>query len=530
MHCVIGSGPAGVACAQALLRRGAEVRLLDAGIELEPDRAKIVRQLGAGPPSSWLPEHVAVLKESMQATAKGIPLKRVFGSDFPYRDADLHVPATYQGVGILPSLALGGFSNVWGAAMLPGADADLGDWPVKNADLSEHYRAVLEFTGLSAQRDDLERVFPLYLTDPGALQLSRQAHGLLAHWERHRAGLQADGLHFGRARLAVRAARSPQDAGCVYCGLCMYGCPYGYIYNSADTVRQMQQQPRFTYQPDTIVTALRETAGRPVVEGYHRKSREHFTLEAGRVYLAAGVIPTTKILLQSLAAYDRPQRIRDSQYFLVPMVLGRRTPGVQSEALYTLSQLFLEIQNPRVNRHVVHLQVYSYNDLIGQGVRRAFGPLARPLSWLARRLEERLVIVQGYLHSDDSASILMTLKRGGSPASDRLQIQAELNPETPRALRRVVRTLLRHARSLGGLPLPPLMQVAEPGRGFHSGGSFPMRSQPGPFESDRLGRPQGWQRIHVVDASVFPSVPASAITLSVMANAHRIGWEGAALV
>ena len=36
------------------------------------------------------------------------------------------------------------------------------------------------------------------------------------------------------------------------------------------------------------------------------------------------------------------------------------------------------------------------------------------------------------------------------------------------------------------------------------------------------------ERVHVVDASVFPSLPATTITLSVMANAHRIGAVAAA--
>lgn len=36
MHGVIGSGPAGVACAKALLARGANMLMLDAGLELEP--------------------------------------------------------------------------------------------------------------------------------------------------------------------------------------------------------------------------------------------------------------------------------------------------------------------------------------------------------------------------------------------------------------------------------------------------------------------------------------------------------------
>jgi choline dehydrogenase-like flavoprotein len=54
-----------------------------------------------------------------------------------------------------------------------------------------------------------------------------------------------------------------------------------------------------------------------------------------------------------------------------------------------------------------------------------------------------------------------------------------------------------------------------------------MRRNPRAFEVDLLGRPNGFSRLHLVDASVFPSLPATTITLSVMANAHRIG--GAAL-
>jgi choline dehydrogenase-like flavoprotein len=54
-----------------------------------------------------------------------------------------------------------------------------------------------------------------------------------------------------------------------------------------------------------------------------------------------------------------------------------------------------------------------------------------------------------------------------------------------------------------------------------------MRAQPGAFESDSLGRPSGWSRVHVVDASVLPAIPSTTITFSVMANAHRIGWQTA---
>jgi len=522
MYCVIGSGPAGVACAKALLARGATVRMLDAGLELEPDRARLVRELASVKPAEWRPEQIARLKEGMTASASGLPLKLIFGSDFPYRETETHIPWRGEGTSTRPSLALGGLSNTWGASLLPYRDADIGDWPIKLAELEPHYRAAAKITGLAAQSDALADQFPLY-GDAQPLPPSRQADRLLGQLDRHRAHLQDHAWYFGRARLAVRARDLGKDIGCVRCGFCMYGCPYGCIYNSADTVRELCADKNFSYQRDVIVTLLREASGKVTIEGYHRQTRAPLAFAADRVYLAAGVIPTAQILLRSVGAYDRPLSLRDSQYFLLPLLMARGARDVETEPLYTLSQVFIEICNPQISRYTVHLQIYTYSDLIGQAVRQSLGPL----KFLARPLVERMLIVQGFLHSDESPTIEMTLRRSGENGRDCLHLVPQAKPEARRTVKRVVRELLRQSRRLGGMVVPPMLQVAKPGRSFHNGGSIPMRQQPGPWESDRLGRPHGWTRVHVVDASAFPSVPATTITLSVMANAHRIGWETA---
>lgn len=523
MHCVIGSGPAGTACAKALLQRGAEVLMLDAGIELENDRAKTVRELSEMKFSDWPREKIAEIKSGMNVPAKGLPQKLAFGSNYPYRETDAHAAWRGNGASVRPSLALGGFSSVWGAAMLPYRDADTENWPVKNKGLAQHYRAVLEFTGLAAQRDDLEEFFPLHSENPGSLQSSRQANSLLKNLECHCDALREKGWCFGRARLAVRAANNSKGVGCVYCGVCLHGCPYGCIYNSADTVAEMRADARFKYQRDVIVTKLRENSEKIFIEGYNRRTREPLSFEANRVYLAAGIVPTTQILLRSQNAYDRPLRARDSQYFVFPLITARRARDVRSEALYTLSQLFIELNHPQISRRTVHLQIYTYNDIVGQAVRKSLGPL----KMFARQIEERILIAQGYLHSDDSPEIEMTLKRDGE--KDFLQLDAKPNPETRRTVKKVLRELFWNARKLGAAPVTPLLQMTQPGQGFHSGGTFPMREKPAEFESDRHGRPHGWSRVHAVDATVFPSVPATTITLPVMANAHRIGWETATL-
>jgi choline dehydrogenase-like flavoprotein len=61
------------------------------------------------------------------------------------------------------------------------------------------------------------------------------------------------------------------------------------------------------------------------------------------------------------------------------------------------------------------------------------------------------------------------------------------------------------------------------GKSYHWGGTFPHAERPtGRFSSDTFGRVAPWTRVHLVDASVFPTVPATTFTLTVMANAHRI--------
>lgn len=524
MHCVVGSGPAGVACARALLDRGVTVRMLDAGLTLEPSRADAVRRLGDASPDVWAPELLELIKSDTSPGSNGVPTKLAFGSDFPYRDDGRGTLCHASGVGLRPSMALGGLSNVWGAAVLPYRDSDLGDWPVRHDDLARHYGAVLGMTGLAARHDDLEELFPLYVNDLGVLGPSRQAGALMAHLERHRAHLRTSGIYFGASRLTVRARRAPDDRGCVYCGTCLHGCPYGFIYNSADTVRGLKADGRFAYEPDVVVSAVSERENGVVVRGHRRQTAQPIEFAADRVYLATGAVPTTEILLRSLGAYDRTVWLKDSQYFVLPLLVRRRTSGARQEALHTLAQVFVEIVDPVVSPYTVHLQIYSYSDLVTSALRRSLGRLAP--DGLVRRLEDRLVVMQGYLHSAVSSQIGVTLRRSGAEAS-RLELAASLNPEAARTVRRVTAKLARHARRLGALPLRPLLQITEPGRGFHSGGSFPMSCEPGPFETDVLGRPRGWRRLHAVDASVFPSIPATTITLSVMANAHRIGWESA---
>ena len=205
--------------------------MLDAGLTLEADRLGLVEKLKRSRPEDWAPADLAAYQAGMNPDVGGVPLKLVYGSDFAYREADEHLGVHYDNVGLRPSLARGGLSNVWGAAMMPYLERDLRNgrsslprWRhITQAVLAVHrtvrlprliWRSCSRFTPA---------------TSPTCVPAGN-ASNCWRPWSATGTALAARGIHFGRSRLAVRGNLPPADGGCVYCRLCMYGCPYGYIY------------------------------------------------------------------------------------------------------------------------------------------------------------------------------------------------------------------------------------------------------------------------------------------------------------
>jgi choline dehydrogenase-like flavoprotein len=514
---VIGSGPAGVAAAQALSDRGQGVAVLDAGDTIEAGGMAVFDALARSEPERWPPELARRARGGFAVGVRHVPLKPAYGSLFPYALEDPDLPLAREHVETLPSLAYGGLSNSWGASILPFRRRDIEDWPVSLAELRPHYEAVLRFVPIAAERDELAEILPLYTDSPGSLRRGPQARMVQGHLRRHAAALGRAGVAFGASRLAV-VASSEGPRRCRYSGLCLHGCPYGSIYNASHTLERLVRRGNVGYRGGVYVDRLTEAEDGVRID-FHERGRPLRTgrLTASRVFVACGSISSTRLVLESLgrARWRRP--LHDSQYFVIPMLTLRAAPVSVATQGNTLAQLFVELDDARISAHSVHLQIYGYNDTMLSilTARAPAGATAR-LERALRPVLGRLVVVQGYLHSADSPGLV--LERD----TNRLRAVGDDTEAGAVRVRRLVRRLAGLGRQLGMIPLPALVQIGQPGKGNHVGGSLPMRRTPGDLETDTLGRPAGWERVHVVDASVLPSVPATTVTLSVMANAHRI--------
>jgi choline dehydrogenase-like flavoprotein len=491
---VIGSGPSGISVCKALLEQGLEVTMIDAGIDI------------TNPP--------------LVKSSKKYP-KLVMGSNFPYRNINRSLRINPDNFFI--SYARGGLSNVWGAAILPFRKKDIKDWPKKCSALSKHYEKILAFLPCSGPVDDINKLFNFFPKEVGNNpKISNSLESLYKELSSKANLLKKEGIVLGYSKLAVNFNKLLKE--CDYCKKCMVGCPKNLIFNSSDELDKLRKNKNFHYQSGYIVDKVIEGSDR-FVSIIAKEGHIIHEIKAERVYIAAGALASTRIICSSNSFYNQPINIKDSQYFVFTFLRwGENNQSIKLSDDFSLAKMFIEINvNEKDGYRTSHLQLYTLNEAIIDAIKKKFGILKILLSPFLKFFSRRLYIVQGYLHSDDSSSIEFILRK--TKDNESIDLRYIINPNTKLIVNKIIKKINSCKNILGGVVIPWLIQIGKPGEGNHFGGSFPMSENPNIFKTDIYGRPNNLKKIHIVDSTVLPSIPSSTITLSVMANAYRIGSE-----
>jgi choline dehydrogenase-like flavoprotein len=176
----------------------------------------------------------------------------------------------------------------------------------------------------------------------------------------------------------------------------------------------------------------------------------------------------------------------------------------------------------------VHGQLYGYNDLILDPLRKLVGDAVYPLGRTAAFLFERLMIGMVYLHSDDSGTLKLDVNPDSGHASLG-RIQGVEDSKSEVVLDEYMSKLKASRRELGGRPFRILTRRNPPGLSQHFGSSLPMKRERDRWSTDPYGRPWSCERTHCVDSSVLPSIPGTPTALILMANAMRIADQSRSL-
>lgn len=104
---VIGSGPAGITAAWALIKQGHTVTMLDVGEQLESVKSDLRSRLASVEPQERSPEDFTAYTSTIRS--KQIDGIHPFGSDFLFRDPiGFNEGQNNNTIGLRPSFAKGG--------------------------------------------------------------------------------------------------------------------------------------------------------------------------------------------------------------------------------------------------------------------------------------------------------------------------------------------------------------------------------------------------------------------------------------
>jgi len=220
--------------------------------------------------------------------------------------------------------------------------------------------------------------------------------------------------------------------------------------------------------------------------------------------------------------YERPCPLVANPYTYVPCLnlamLGREA----EDARHSLSQLTATLSDPeRPDDPRAHVSVYSYRSLLTFKLMKEAPLGARASLALMRALIPMLTIL-GIHHADrPSPRKTLMLRRDHAGGPDRLAIRYALDDDQAEQVDRAERRLLRLFRGLGCVA----MKRIRPGHGssIHYAGPFPMSDSPGELQTSAAGLLAGTAAVFLADGSVLPDLPAKGLTLTLMANADRIG-------
>ena len=477
---IVGSGPSALACVWALMDSDIEVTVFDAHIN-----------------ETNLENHIP--RESPQK------FKLINGSDYPYRHFQFGPKYKTDSLDIPYSFAEGGLSSVWGATMLPFSQMDTKNWPNYMNNLDKEYEFISEHMPIARPGFEPSIYYKDYSNTEGLLP-SRNIQTVLESSHSFQKNFE-----YSVTSLAVRVQTSNQK-GCIYCNQCLTGCPYGYIWSAKSDWESIRKTKKIYFEDGIRVLKVNELMTGVTFTGIRENNLQYQSKEFDRIILATGSIESFRITAAS-GLTSKSTILQDSNTFLVPL-LKRRHIRENIDSGYSLSQAYLRVSS--IKNIPLHFQFYNFSETL---LNRAIST-----SWIARTVPKiilrsilsKLLFAIGYLPSEYSRNLSLLLDESGNLEIKALESKLSRKKGHAGIANKFIlnRAVFRRA---GLWPLLPMIQHLSPGLGAHYGGWAPAG-----ISTDSLGRLNPNSRVHLVDSSVLPDIPAGPITFTVMANAVRI--------
>ncbi|MDP2203194.1 MAG: FAD-dependent monooxygenase [Methylicorpusculum sp.] len=511
---IVGSGPAGVSAAFPLVEAGLRVLMVDGG-----------KQPDISPPEG----------DFLSARTQDIEQwKWIIGQDFhalKMRDAvspKLRVPSqayAFDGFSrrnqiegeefiAVGSLAKGGLSNAWGCGVARLSVDELAVLPFPGSEMVESYIKVSRRIGVSGRSDDdMSDYFGLDEFAQPPIPLDELHTWLSCRYAKQRIKLHSQGFKLGRSRVGVLNVDISDRQACNLSGNCLWGCSRRSLYSAVHDLSALRKHANFNELSGFVVDGLSSDSGCWAATGETVRDGRRRSVTAGKIVLAAGTLATTRIVLCALNL-QRPIPFLSSPTaaFLlwIPRLLGaQRMPG------FGLGQLSF-VMGLRDGIDAFGSTFSTTGILISEFTRHV--PMGRRFS---------IDLLKGLLSSCVVGNLFLPGQLTNAEAKLRedgtLVVSGKYSDSVEPLMDEARNKLSKAYWSMGALLLPGSFTVGHPGGDIHYAGMLPMRDNPAIGETSSLGEVKGLDGVYVVDGACLPILPAKSHTLTIMANADRIG-------
>lgn len=522
---LVGSGPSGAQAAETLVGSGASVALLDVGsrdttyepLVPEGDFTSL-RESDPRQHRYFLGDHFEGIPwDSVRTGAQLTPSRKVI-----QRHVEHLAPWRSESFFPLRSLAYGGLGVGWGAGCYAYSPDELKSIGLCPDEFRDAYQVISDRIGISVGEDDLrEHVLEAIENTQPAVGIDNSGERILNAYARKREALNRDGIYVGRPSAAILTQNLGNRKKTAYDDMDFYANRGGSVYRPDLTFDALQEEKNFSYLPSTLVLAFRECGGHVEVDARNSESGERQTFSARRLVLAAGALGTGAIVMRSFPAIQRLP-ILCNPYTYVPCLHLPMLGKPLSREKTSLVQVMMVYRPPHAPEDLVTVSLYTYRSLLlYRLVREApvnFADGRRLLHFL-----QSAFVVAGVHHRDVSTeNKFFRLEPDPSTfTGDRLVAEYALTDGEQRRIHQREKVVRRALRALRAYPIKRV--DPGPGSSIHYAGTLPVEED-GVAAGTTMpsGKLHGSEFVYVADGSCFRALPAKGITLTLMANGHRV--------
>jgi hypothetical protein len=287
------------------------------------------------------------------------------------------------------------------------------------------------------------------------------------------------------------------------------------LYSSTYDLPELRKHKNFNELSGFVVDGLKRFDGYWSLEGLNTPDNKRRAITASRIVMAAGTLATTRIVLgalhfkQSVPVLSCP--IAAFMLWLPNML------GIQRLSRFGLGQLsFL-------------LALRENISAFGSTFSTTGIPLSEFVAHVPIKKRYAIDLMRSLLSSCVVGNLFLpghlTAAKARLKEDGVLMVTGKYDQEVMQLMIEAKKKLRKAYWSLGALLLPGSFTVGRPGGDIHYAGTLPMRKSPKVGETTPLGEVMGLDGVYVVDGACLPVLPGKSHTLTMMANADRIGGQ-----